>query len=523
MSGMFEQKSDKATRKLERTQKEEQARKKSRIRIIVIISVLLVVTTLAILVNSNFIRRTLPVITIDSVSFSTTEFEYFFNSEYFEYTNFMSQFQGFGAVPDTNRPLASQIQDFATGATWADFFYDSTISRMGTLATLYTAAKEAGFELTQQQLDEIDDELEMYGFQAMFSGFPNLDSLLQHLYGSSMNQRTFRSILEFVTLAGAYNEHVRESFTFSEDELIGHYNENRDELDVINYRQFIVYVDFEALEGIEDDEEFEEAIYEAAIATRTEAESIAAGITNEDDFITAARNYSEINSDPDSTLRMNQAGRLDADIGPWLLHESRRAGDFIVIDTEQGSSINLFISRDDNSYPTVGMRQLLFLREQVQAADFPAGENDPAYIAALEHADNELRERAEYVHSLFIAAGGTEDALISLIDEHSDDNTEGGYYSDIAKFPYQSGYLNVMKVVPEIEDWLFAPGRNIGDSELVYTSDFGYHLLYFTGFGRQLNEMIAEDRLRTQEHNAWMSTQTHSHPVRHFAFILVHM
>jgi len=129
-------------------------------------------------------------------------------------------------------------------------------------------------------------------------------------------------------------------------------------------------------------------------------------------------------------------------VADWLLDETRQYGDVTTIETDLGIDILLFVSRDDNNYHTVGMRQILILREQIDPEDFPLHETDQMYIQALEEAANEAHERAELVNSLFLAAGATEDALINLMDEHSDDTTPGGYYSNISKFPYQSSHLN---------------------------------------------------------------------------------
>jgi len=286
---------------------------------------------------------------------------------------------------------------------------------------------------------------------------------------------------------------------------MAYYFDNRDELDVLNYRQFTVNADTTA-------------------NARSEADVIADGISNEDDFIAAAKAFDEgLYFEPDSTLRRIQGERLDIDIEAWLLDDARSYGDVTVIESDQGSNIVFFVSRDDNNYRTTGMRQLLIMRQQVSPEEFIYGENDLDYIAAVDHADKEVRERAELVNSFFIAAGETEDALINLMAEHSDDTTEGGYYSNITKYPYQSSHLNTMQVVPEIEEWLFDDSRTVGDTELVYTSAYGYHLLYFTGFGEIFFELIADDRMRTRDHNAWTEGLTHGTPEKLPGFILVQM
>jgi len=522
MSGMFDSKTDKAGRKLALSKKQEKESKKRRIITITIISALVLISAIAILVNSSFIRRTIPVVTIDGVGFSAAEFEFFFNTEYSEYMSFLSQFQGMGLPePDQSRPLVDQINP-TTGESWAAYFTDMALSSMTEVTTLYNLARAGGFTLSQEHLAEIDEDLAMVEMQAMFNQFPSIDSLLQRMFGSAMNERTYRSLMEMTLTARYFSESVHSSFEFSTDELAEYYNEHRDEFDAINYREFLVYIEFSAEDMPDDEEDFEDAIIQATLATNQRANNYANEIHSEEDFIEVAGNYDESLSSPEATHRRFQGARLGADISDWLLDNSRTFGDKTVIDSEQGSSVIFFVSRDDNNYRTVTMRQLLLLRQTINPDDFLDGTDDPEYISALEIAENELHDLAQEVYALFNSAGRTEQALMDLMDEYSDDFTEGGYYSDIAKITYQGADFQTMRVVPELENWLFNPARTIGDSELIYTADFGYHLTYFMGEGEIFFEMIARDRLRSAAHSEWLEELHRATPVRHAAFILVH-
>jgi len=507
MSGMFEPKTDKASRKLAQTQKDLKLKKKKRIKITIVIVVLVLVSALAITVNSSFIRRAIPVVTIDGKGFTAAEFEYFFNAEYGEYTEFLSQFQGMeGLLPDPSRNLSSQIYDHETGETWADFISGMAFNSMAELVSMYNAAKAAGFELSAEHQAEIDEEIEMIAFQAAMSGFPTGEMLLQRMFGTSMNERVYRDIMEFIATARNYSEQVRDSYVFSSDSIAAYYAENRDELDAFNYR--ILYID-----NLLDDPEH----------TYVQAVEIANNISSEEDFIEAAWTLEGEDFDPASTFFRMQGSWLDEDLGEWLRDDARAYGDVTILEIESGASVVLFLSRDDNNYRTVGMRQILISREQVDPFDFPGEEHDPDFHAALEQAETILHERADFVNGMFVAMGSTEDALLGLMEEHSDDSTPGGYYSLITRIPYQSTHIQTLRLVPEIEDWLFEDGRSIGDTELIYTPAFGYHLVYFTGWGDLFFEIIAEDRLRTRDHSEWANGLTHGVPVKNAAFILVHL
>jgi hypothetical protein len=518
---MFDTKADKASRKLALSKKQEKENKKKRIITIVVLSAFVLISAIAITVNSNFIRRTVPVITIDGVGFSAAEFEFFFNNELSDYMQFISQFQGMGLPePDPTRPLTNQINP-NTGESWAAFFTESALASMVEITTLYNLAKNEGFTLSQEHQDEIDEELMMIEMQAMFSQFPSADSLLQRMFGSAMNERIYRSLMEMTYTVRYFSEYKRSSLEFSDDQVIAYYNEHRDDLDVFNYREFLVTVELPA-EGLPDDEdELENVIDQITQDAHQRASLFADEIHSEEDFIEVAGNYNEIFSSPDATFRRLQGARIDASLSEWLLDASRTHGDTTIIDSDHGSSVIFFVSRDDNNYRTVAMRQLLLLRQSVDPDEFAAGLDDPEYIEALENAENELEARAQEVYALFNAAGRTEEALIELIEEYSDEDT-GGYYSDIAKLTFQGFDFHTMRVVPELENWLFETGRATGDSELIYTADFGYHLTIFMGEGDVFFEMIALDRLRTEHHNEWLDGLERAEPVRHASFILVH-
>jgi len=525
MSGMFDTKTDKASRKLAVTQKEAKAKRKSRIISISVISVLIVFSAAAILINSGFIRRTVPVVTIDGVNFNAAEIEYYFNSEYMEYINMMSQFQGMGmSLPEAGRPLSGQIYNHETGETWADVILSSTLSRLVTMVNLYNAATASGFTLSDERLADIEAELSMVEMQAVFNDFPSTNSLLQQMYGSSMNVDVYRKIMNFTTVAWSYNEHVRESFTYSSTELDNFYLENKNDLDVFSFRMLFVAAAEHDYSDFDSDEAYEKATETAIAEAYERAENIIlGGIDSAEAFIALAQVEAGFASEWVGAVQNIMGEELDENIAEWFLDETRRYGDIVQFNESTGSTIMYFVGRDNNNYHTVGMRQILMLRDDVNSEDFAEGIFDPGYIEAVEQAERDLHARAEQVNALFTATGETEDALIGLMSDHSDDTTPGGEYTNIAKHSYQSSHLSVMKVVPEIEDWLFAENRAVSDTELVYTEAYGYHLLYFTGFGELLFELMADDRMRTRDHSEWSQSLVPGVPVKRTAFILVHM
>jgi len=437
----------------------------------------------------------------------------------------MSQFQGMGmSLPEAGRPLSGQIYNHETGETWADVILNSALSRLVSMVSLYNAAAASGYTLSDERLADIEAEIAMVEMQAVISDFPSTNSLLQQMYGSSMNVDTYRKIMNFTSTAWSYNEHVRESFTYSSTELDNFYSENRNDLDVFSFRVLYVAAMEPDRENFDSDEAYEEAREAATAEAYARAENIIhSGIDSEEAFISAAQMEAGFVSEWVGAVQYIMGEELDEYIAEWFVDETRSYGDIVQFNESTGSTIMYYIGRDNNNYHTAGMRQILMLRDDVNPEDFTDGVSDPGYISAVEQAERDLQARAEQVNALFTATGETEDALIGLMSDHSDDTTPGGEYDNIAKYSYQSSHLSVMKVVPEIEDWLFTEGRAVSDTGLVYTEAYGYHLLYFTGFGELFFELMADDRMRTRDHSEWSQSLVPGEPVKRAAFILVHM
>jgi len=537
MSGLFDKRADGASRREARSQKEHLARRKSRIISISVVSVVALVFICALFINSNIIRRTMPAITIGGIAFSAAEFDYFYNAAYFEYheriTEQFSQMPELAAsmlpAPRWEKPFPTQVYNHDTGETWADFFVEWAIRSMSELVGLYNASIASGFVLEGEQRLRYENEIEGLLREAdMYSAmqphnYPTPASYLQALYGNSINEATLRKVMEFVFTAISYSEHVRDSISYSGEDLEAYYLENRDDLDIFKYRTFFVPAESVFRGEHETEEDFIEAQETVLTEARELAMLVAASISTEEDFIeSAAIHGDDFSDDPDSSLREMQGEWLDSDLTSWLLDRSRSYGDVGTVDVAAGTHVLFFINRDDNDYQTTSMRQILIIRESVYPEDYPEGEDDPDFIAAVEYYETEARERAETVFELFLLGGATEEHLIELMEEHSDDSTDGGFYDGMAKFHYfgHGESFLAMRVVSEIEDWLFEPWREFGDFELVNTEAFGYHLLYFMGHGERFRDIISGDRMRTRDYALWKDELPEPDVSKHWVFSL---
>ena len=509
MSGLFEKKVGRDERREARVKREMREKRKTKVTAIIVVLVLGLLFVGSLFLNSGFIRQTLPAVTIDGHGFSAVEFDYFYRTAFFEYQEMLNSFGGGdleGMLPSFEMPHSSQIYNSETGETWADFFRDLTMRNLSGLVAAYNDARRNGFVLPDDRREMINQEIMSHRQMFEDSGdYPSFEAFLRAMYETSMNERTLRGILEFVHTSSAFHGHMYDSFTYTGEQLAEFYNEGRDMYDVFTYRILPVYTEEDDLMDFDDDAAQEAALGEA----RNRATAIAAGIVEEEDFINAAREL-----DPDefesynSTLREQSGEALDFSYESWLKDNSRAYGDIETFDFANGVNIIFYVSRNDNSYSMVEMRQLLVLREELSQEDFL--DDIEAYDEAVAEAGRQARQRAEEVLELFVVGGATEERMIELMEEHSDDWTEGGLYTDVSR-----GMM-----VSEINDWLFDPVRQVGDFELIHTEAYGYHLVYFSGFGGPYNEFLADGRMRENDYQQWTDSLGEPEAVRRWAFFL---
>ncbi|MCL2201483.1 MAG: hypothetical protein FWB75_05910 [Oscillospiraceae bacterium] len=495
-----------------------------------IVTALAILIVGALIINSNFIRRTAPAITIDGRVFSSAEFDYFYNMAFHDYSNFLhTQFPEWaGAMMPPRHMLSSTVQDHETGVTWSDFFTQGAIDTITDLTQMYNAARASGFVLSADDRTNMEAQFDGLMAEATIASaqsplmFPNPMSFIREFYGNSINEDILRSVMEFVFVALSYSEYRRESFTYSEAELEAFYNENADRFDIFRFRSLLVEPERQNPADFTTGDELADAEEEAELEAVQRAEHIYAAVRSEEAFISAAMELDPVAfADPRSTLMEQQGEFLDADFRGWLIDPNRAYGDVTRVETLSGTRILMFVERDDNNYRMAAMRQLLFRMDDVFPQDFALGEEDPGFLAAMEEAEALVRERGEAALTVFQVNGADEQTLLDMIPDFSDDHTEGGFYDEIARFPFSSERISAMRVVPELEEWLFDESRQVGDYELIRTQ-FGYHLMFFMEPGEVFRDFIALDRMQAEAHEQWRDDMPEAQVQTHWAFRLRH-
>ena len=182
----------------------------------------------------------------------------------------------------------------------------------------------------------------------------------------------------------------------------------------------------------------------------------------------------------------------------WIADEARQANDITYIaststdedgkETVNGYYTVYYVGRDDNEVLMQNIRHIL--------AKFEGGKTDDN--GTTTYSDEEkaaAKETAEQILADWQAGEATEESFAALANEKSDDGdgTTGGLYEDV--YPGQ--------MVTNFNDWLFAEGRQAGETGIVET-EYGYHVMYYVGASEQTyRSYMIENALRSEAVEAW--------------------
>ena len=473
-------------KKLRREQREEGVEKrqvaqkdyaasKKRSRIITtVVSIVVVVAIIAVIVlNSSLFYTKVAAVRIGDESYTAAEFNYYYFNEYYNMVNTYGSYLSYFGL-DTSKSLKEQ--QYSDGMTWADYFTDAAIETMRKTQLLCDEAEKNGFTLPDEYEEIVSDTLDGMTESAETNGFDDLEQYITRVYGRGADVELVTELINRAALADAYEDHLYNSYEYTDDELEAYYQENADTYDYLSYVYY--FCDGQADEDAGIDEET------AMANAKTMAESILEGAADEETF--KAR-VLEVTGEEAKESR-TQGSSVTTLYSEFILSADREYGDTTLIESDYGWHAVMFLERDDNHYNTVAARHILIKAEASEDGTY----TEEATKAAL--------EKIEDIRDEYEAGDKTEESFAALAEQYSEDtgsNTNGGLYEGI--------YKNQM--VTEFNDFCFEADRKPGDVGIVYgesTSYAGYHLVYFVGVEDSLySDQLADTAMRTNEYNAW--------------------
>ncbi len=394
----------------------------------------------------------------------------------FYYAQIYSQF---GGMLDSESSASEQYINDDSSKTWHDYFIENALTSAANNYAVYDLAVSEGFTLSEEGQANVDAQIMSLDVYAASYGYPNADSFVAGQYGAGCDVEGLREFLTVSTLASEYRSKISEGFSYTQEDLDAEYAEDPTAYEGVAFRAFSV------TPSLFSDEADEET---AMTLCKNAAEDMAAvSQGNEQAFLDYALELTgtDVESyDPaSSTLRKDTTkSSVSATYREWLCDEARQTGDAASFENgDNGYVVVYFLNNVDRTYKLPNVRHIL-----VQVEDSTDAE---AMAAAQEEAQKILDE--------YLAGEQTEDAFAALAANYSDDNAdEGGLYENITKGT----------MVEPFENWCFED-HEVGDTGIVETT-YGYHVMYFSGYGDTYLNYTLENALRSHDYSNWYADTT---------------
>ncbi len=497
--------SAKAARKAEE-EKALRQRKKYNLTVTAVVVCFVLVLIFVALFSSNLFYNGTTALKIGNQAYTVADFNYnYFTSYNSYYSNVYSQYGSSTEImsmllPSTGSSFRKQAYMGSEDMTWADFFTNSAIERMKSLAALCAAAEKEGYTLSDEDKAAVDSTVENLRASAVASGYSDLSAYLSMTYGKGMTEKVFRRNVEREYIASTFSQQKSDSFTFTDQEIADNYAENAADYDFYKYR--VYSFSGAAVTDNEDTEEDETmTAEEAAAKAKTDADAFKAAVTDEQSYLDYAAGLNKENEDYDadtSTIRTSQGSSIIEVIKTWLSDEARKAGDVEVIKTDDDADptyyyVVMFLERDNNRYNAVSGYYGLCAADEDDEEGLDL-EGDPLAAALKELTDARAQEVVDNYNGLEEKGY---DAFVKLLAESGDSVTSSSGIT-------MSGVYDLPEA---LSDWFHDEARKEGDVGTVYVEDYGTFVVYFSGVDGVYGDLMSEGYLRQEAYTAWEDEQ----------------
>lgn len=461
---------------------------------VTVLCVLLVLALIGmVLIGQGIPQQFMTAVTAEGQKISVAEFNFFYYGSVSEFYDSMGDFLVSYGYLDTSKPLDQQ-QSWTEGETWHDYLVNATLDNIKNTVQWSELAKAEGVTLTAEDTENINDLLKAAEESAATQDM-SVGKLLSTIYGRGVTQNNIRKFLERQLLASRYETQLNDSFTFTEQEVETYYNENKKLFDKVNYRAF------KAAKAVSD-EKYNRMLEEAGVEEIDLSELVdspVGEITMEEkmayDMVEALannpnlteENFNELAgeladeedkesySDANYTLTENGA-YSESELNDWLFDESRTHGEVTILDNGDDYVAVMFLERIVEDDMTVSVRQINVT---------PVSDTD----AGLTEAENKANQ-------ILVAVGGDEQSFIS-----SGDITRSLLGTKYKSQLYTEIRSNDVGEEEAIKEWMFNPDRKTGDTAVLKSSS-GYHVEYFSSWGRPYWKVNVENKLRSDKNTA---------------------
>ena len=434
------------------------------------------------MVKDGFFQRRTIAISSENYQVDNMVMSYHF---YTQYQNFMSYYGSYASSLglDTSKSLKSQVCPFTTdNSSWYSYFMDSATSQVQSILVFCEEAKDLGITLDDADYDSIDAAIKELKKEIRASG-----SSVSLIYGNGVKIKDIRRAMEMEALATKCKNAIVAEYSYGEADYDAYIAENPTALLHYSYANITLTTQDGVAEGdITTDmlKDFETQFN--AVTTKEEFDAVAF------DYL---RNYAYKDDEETTDEKINEeiAGFVtentlypttETEFSKWANGEGAVNTVYASMN-EEGTALDVYFLMAKpalQDYKTVDVRHILL-------------------TAATYGSDDAAKAKAEELLAQWQAGEKTAESFAALAGEYTEDSAKDGLYENVLKGD----------MVDEFNDWIFAEGRAVGDTEIVKTQ-FGYHIMYLDGFGGPAWHAEAEDALMQARYEEDVAALTEKHP-----------
>ena len=432
--------------------------------------------------NNGFFQRRTVAISSENYQVDNMIMSYHFYTQYQNFMNYYGSYaSSFGL--DTSKSLKTQVCPLTTNkSSWYSYFMDMAVDQVQSMLVFCEEAQVRGITLDDADYDDIDAAIKDLKKQVRTSG-----SSISLIYGAGVNAKDVRRALEMEALASKCKQAIVAEYSYGEADFDAYIEENPNALLHYSYANITLTTQDGVAEGdITADMLKDFQTQFEAVTTKEAFDAVAY------DYL---RNhvYKDDEKTTDDKINEEIAGFVsentlypttETDFSKWAKGEGAVNTVYASMN-EEGTALDVYFLMAKpalQDYKTVNVRHILL-------------------TAATYGSDDAAKAKAEELLAQWQAGEKTAESFAALAGEYTEDSAKDGLYENVLKGD----------MVDEFNDWIFAEGRAVGDTEIVKTQ-FGYHIMYLDGFGGPAWHAEAEDALMQARYEEDVKAMTEKYP-----------
>ncbi len=467
--------------------------------------------------TTGVVHRAVNAVSIDGEKLSAMDLRIFYNdarNSYLYQYGYILQMYGYDMST-----IDSQVCLLDSTMTWGQYFVNQGFTQASNVLTLNILGEKAGFTAPDVEAN-VAAYIENVKTAAEEEGI-SVKKYLRDAYGKGTSLKDVEKTAKLSEYANAYYEYLTEGYydSYSADDIQAYYEKNKNTYDLHEYYAikvpYTTYTYKAPAEGQSVPAGQPKSTEEATKMTddeRADAQNLANSIYAEvtlENFETVAKKYwDEQDNDKEFTTALTTytASDIESLIGKWLSTEGNNVQGFKDVLADPDNSQFIVIMYNRRYLPevdTINVRHIL-INTQAIPSDATAEQK-----AEIEKANADAKAEAERIYTEWKNGAATEESFAQLAKKYTQDPgsaAEGGLYENVAKG----------EMVAEFDTWCFDESRKAGDTEIVKSGDYGYHIMYFVGEGLVQYEAQIREALSVEEYNEYYNEQTKDMPVDTF-------